>query len=148
MNKLTKLDQYFKKYMKELNHWLPDGVVQVDLALLAEFELLDSFFDEKSTPALTRYFHVVESFEKITLINDQFVIWIVPEKAEIPRTLILIALNYPDHLDLEIAFMTKGVYNTSRLVLRILEKFLFEIQENEELLKRMGSEKPPEEPIV
>jgi len=148
MNKLSKLDQYFKKYTSELSRWLPDGVVQVDLALLAEFDLLDTFFEEKVTPALTRYFHVVESFEKITLINDQFVIWIVPEKAEVPKTLILIALNFADHLDLEIGFMTSGVYNTSRLVLRILEKFLFEIQENEEMLKHMGSEKPPEEPSV
>lgn len=138
MNKLAKLDQQFKKYITELQKWLPDGVIQVDLPLLQEFELLDSGLDEKSTPALTRYFHVVESFEKITLINDQFVIWIVPQKGDTIKTLTLIALNYPDHLKLELAFLTSEIYNTSRLVLRILEKFLFEIQENEDLIKKIN----------
>jgi hypothetical protein len=38
---------------------------------------------------------------------------------------------------LELCFITSGVYNTSRLVLRVLEKFLVEIEENEKLLKTL-----------
>lgn len=141
MNKLTKLDQHFNRYMKELTKWLPDGIIKVDLPLLKGFDLLDDNLDERSPPALTRYFQVVESFEKITLINDQFVIWIVPQREEALKTLTLITMNHPNFLKLELAFLTSEPYNTSRLVLRVLEKFLFEIQENEEFIKRLANQK-------
>jgi hypothetical protein len=49
--------------------------------------------------------------------------------------LVLIALNQKGIPRLELAFLTTDVYNTSKLVLRILEKFLHEIQENEESLR-------------
>jgi hypothetical protein len=51
------------------------------------------------------------------LINDEFVIWIIPNKKdENPRTYALIALNSRDReLQLEVAFIATGVYNTSRM---------------------------------
>ncbi|KIA77138.1 hypothetical protein DB43_GU00310 [Parachlamydia acanthamoebae] len=144
MNKLALLDEYFKKYTENLNHWIPDGIIPVDLFLLTEFDLLDSFFEEKNPAALTRYFHVVESQDKITLINEHFVVWIIPEKFEnTTKTLTLIALNYPESLTLELGFLASGVYNTSRLVLRILEKFLHEIQENEDFIKAIQETDTP-----
>lgn len=134
-NNLTHLENSFKKYIKNITHWLPEGVIDVDINLLQRFNLLNYHSREKQDPALTRYFHVVESPEKITLVNEQFVVWIVPEKiGDVPVTYTLIALNHSDQPQLELAFSTSGVYNSSRLVLRVLEKFLFEIQENEDIL--------------
>lgn len=128
------IEEYFKKYINNLPQWLPDGVLQVDIELLQRYNLLN--FEEKQDPGLTRFFHVMESTDKVTLVNDQFVIWIVPDNSNgTPMTYVLIALNRNGIPQLETAFTTSDVYNTSRLVLRILEKLLFEIQENEDSLK-------------
>lgn len=85
--------------------------------------------------AMTHYFQVIETEEKITLLNEQFIIWIVPSPGETENsTRVFIALQQNDGPHLEMAFSVSGVYNTSRLLLRILEKYLEEIYENEELL--------------
>lgn len=132
------LEKYFNKYIENLNENLPEGTINVDIELLKKFDLLNYHDSEKNDQGLTRYFHVIESNEKITLINDEFIIWIVPEKLhDLPFTYTLIALNHSDHPQLEMCFITTGVYNTSRLVLRVLEKFLFEIQENEEFMRHI-----------
>ena len=133
------LEDYFKKFSKNLQEWLPEGVISVDLNLLHQFNLLHYYNKEKHDPSLTRYFNVIESLDKITLVNDQFVIWIIPGKKvdDTSITYTLIALNGEETPHLELAFATTGVYNTSKLVLRVLEKFLYDIQENEEFLTKL-----------
>ena len=112
--------------------YLPDGLTQVDIDILNELDLIT--FYEKSDVGFTRYFQVGETDEKITLLNDQFIVWIVPEKVEdTSSTYVFIALN-KEEPHLELAFSVSGVYNTSKLVLRLLEHYLQDIQENEEVL--------------
>lgn len=138
MDNLSIIEDSYRKYIKNLSFWIPEGIINVDLDILHKFNLLN-FQNHKlnEDDSLTRYFHVIESLEKITLVNEQFIVWIVPENIEgVPTTYALIALNHPSGPLLETVFATSGVYNTSWLVLRILEKFLQEIQENEELIKR------------
>jgi hypothetical protein len=119
-------------------NWLPEDIITVDLNLLQKLNLLDYNDPKSEDPSLTRYFHVVESEEKITLINEDFIVWIVPEKLEdVAVTYTLIALNREGSPELELAFVNSGVYNTSKLVLRVLEKLLHETQENEEMIKKM-----------
>jgi hypothetical protein len=141
MDNLSFIEEYYQKFMQDLSQWLPDGVVEVDLDLLHKMDLLKYFYGEgESEETLTRHFHVIESLDKITLINSQFIIWVVPDQVDgIPRTLTLIALNKPMEPELSLAFAACGVYNTSGLVLRILEKLLFEIQETEDLIGRYAS---------
>lgn len=132
------IEQHYQEYAKDLAKWIPEGVTEVDLALLHRLQLLHYHSIDVSDPGLTRYFQVIESYEKITLINEQFVVWVVPDVYEQhPVTYTLIALRSGDHLHMELAFLTSGVYNNSRLVLRVLEKFLWEIQENQELLNKL-----------
>lgn len=139
MKDINKVEAYYRKCMINLPHCLPEGVVNVDLKLLQCLDLLD--FEGKEfgqEDVLTRYFHVVESDDKITLINDLFVIWIVPEATENQSsTYTMIALNRPQEPKLEMIFSVSGIYNTSRMVLRVLEKYLHDIQENEEELTRL-----------
>jgi hypothetical protein len=138
MHNIALLEESYRKFIKEIATWAPESIIDVNLELLQEFNLLHFHGKPTQDPALTRYFQVVESTEKITLVNDDFVVWIVPEKTEnMALTYTIISLNDNDHPSLELVFVTAGVYNTSRLVLRVLEKFLFEIQENEEMLKRI-----------
>jgi len=138
MANLAELEHSYQRYIRDLSHWLPDGVTTVDLSMLRRLNLID--FDDPEfnrREPITHYFHVIESTEKITLFNDRFVVWIVPEShQEYPITYALIALREPEGPRLEMAYSTSGVYNSSRLVLRILEKLLEEIQETEsELMK-------------
>jgi hypothetical protein len=139
MNNIERLEICYKKFVKELNVWLPEGMLDVNLALLQELNLLN--FEEQvvhEDDALTRYFHVIETAEKITLGNDQFAIWIVVENTnDVAKTLTFIALNSEKNPKLEMAFSGTGVYNTSRLVLRVLEKLLQEIMENEETMNQL-----------
>lgn len=134
MDNIQVLEQCYKEYTKNLTEWIPDGVISVDLELLHKLDLLDQSATDLSL-GLTHYFQVIETFEKITLVNEKFVIWIVPELQNNQLvTYTLIALNSEKGPKLELAFSTSGVYNSSKLVLRVLEKFLIEIQENEELM--------------
>ncbi len=140
MDKIAELDSSYEQFINRLPELLPDGVAQIDLHLLQKMGLLHEEEGDTST-SLTRFFHVVESKDKITLFNDQFVIWIVPEKQNSePHTLVLVALNTGQKPKLELAFSMTGIYNTSRLVLRVLEKFLSEIQENEDVISNFQDE--------
>lgn len=136
MHNLSVYEECFKKFTNSMSQWAPESLVPVNLNLLQRFGLLDYHHRPIVDPGLTRYFQVIETVEKITLINEEFVAWIVPAKLqESAATYVLIALNAPQEPLLEVAFYTSGVYNTSHLVLRVLEKFLHEIQENEEYIK-------------
>lgn len=138
MDNISEIEKYYKSYIKNINHLLPEGIVEVDLNLLQKHDLLSYHKKNNQNKALTRYFHVIETNEKITLINDQFIVWIVPEKLNYtPTTYTLIALNKDEEPHLELAFAASGCYNSSRLVLRLLETFLFEIQETEDCLSKI-----------
>lgn len=140
MNNPAILEACYKRYIKNITKWLPDGITEVDLDLLHKLDLLHYHSRGGEDSSLTRYFHVMESEGKLTLVNDEFVIWIVPEKTEnSSTTLTFIALNKPDDLQLEMVFSASGIYNNSHLVLRLLEKFLNEIQGTEALLSKLKS---------
>ncbi len=137
MVNFTALDKCLKKYLKEIKNWPPDRLIQVDLDTLQHLDMLSEFHEPSTGVELTRYFQVAESPEKITLVNDDFVIWILPEIIEeSPTTYVFIALNKGKKPDLEVTFAASGVYNSSKLIMRIIERMLNEIQENEELLTR------------
>lgn len=139
MHDLEYLENCYRKYVDNISDCLPEDILNVDLKLLHQLGLLHYHDPDHNDPALTRYFHVIESDEKITLVNDEFIVWIVPEKVnDDPVTYTMIALNTDEEPNLQLCFVTSGVYNTSRLVLRLLEKFLFEIQENESLINGLN----------
>jgi len=138
MDKIDQLDSTYEQFIKNLNDLCPDGVIEVDLELLNKMGILADDLDAPSNSPLTRFFHVVESKEKITLFNEQFTIWVVPDSIdEEPITLVLVAHSSETNPKLELAFTTSGIYNSSRLVLRVLENFLAEIQENEEVINKL-----------
>jgi hypothetical protein len=147
MHNLALLEESFKKFYKNITGSPAESVMHVNLPLLQQMGLLHYHIkNELQDPSLTRYFQVFETTEKITLINDEFVIWIVPGKTiGTSQTYTLIALNRPEGPQLELTYINSGVYNTSRLVLRLLERFLRDIQENEDYLGKIKKEPEPEE---
>lgn len=132
----SQIEETFKTFINDLPKCAHDGVIPIDLPFLQELGLLNHFQEEESeTDDLTQYFHVIESTEKVTLFNEQFLVWIIPRMEHTtPSTYVMIALNHPETANLEIVFTTSGVYNTPRYVLRILQHFLLDVLETEETL--------------
>ncbi|MEM7175107.1 MAG: hypothetical protein AAF443_04160 [Chlamydiota bacterium] len=137
------LDEAYNKFISNLQSWVPDGIVEVDLSLLEKTGLLQhsAFEDKEQVEQLPHYFHVIETADKVTLFNHQFVIWIVPKVVdEVPLTVTLIALMKTGLPHLEIVFSTKGVYNTPKFVLRLLKHYLSEVIDTEEAISSIGQD--------
>ena len=134
------IEELYRQYTDNLSSWAHDGIVTVDLNLLQELNLLDKVEDtsDENEDDLTQYFHVIESAEKVTLFNEQFVVWIVPKmELEIPITYVLISLTTDEHTNLEVVFTTSGVYNTPKYVLKVLQHYLLDMQETEDALTKI-----------
>ncbi len=132
----VQIEETYKQFISNLTNCVHDGVTSIDLKFLHEQGLLSVLQDDKGDPDdLTQYFHVIESIEKVTLFNEQFIVWIIPKmEGEQPQTYVLIALNHPENAHLEVVFATNGVYNTPRYVLKVLQHFLVDMLETEETL--------------
>jgi hypothetical protein len=142
MKKPEKLESSFNEYISDLSKWVPDGFIDVNIHLLQTLGLLSAKpgVFKHTKPPMEHFFHIFETKEKITLVNDTFVVWIVPEIVESEaKTFVLIALNSLPKPTLEMVFVTSGIYNSSRFVLQVLEAFLEEIKDNEEWLTQINN---------
>ena len=133
------LEEAFKEYTEDLSKWAPDGCIEVNLQLLQSLGLLRDF-EGPSSDALSQQFHVIEIHEKVTLFNEQFVVWIVPQTdAPIPSTLVLIALIQHNKPHLEIVYTTYGVYNTPKYILKLLQHFITEVIDTESAISSIDT---------
>ena len=138
----AELDAAFTEFSQNLQKYAPDGIISVDLNLLHHFGLLDLSKFDQTTPGeeLMHYFHVYEAPDKVTLLNEQFAVWILPKMVQqMPLTLIFIgrilSQNKPR---LELVFSTTGVYNTPKFILKVLEYFLTEVIDTEAMISSMN----------
>lgn len=141
----SQIEEAYKEYTNNLAQNAHDGISLIDLKFLYDEGLLSSLQHDKEEPDdLTQYFHVIESIEKVTLFNEQFIVWIIPKMdGDQPMTYVMIALNHPgDKIHLEIVFATRGVYNTPRYVLRVLQHYLVDMLETEATLTSMEKNQP------
>ena len=132
----AQIEDAYKDFITNLPNVAHDGITPIDMQFLHDQGLLQSLQEEQSdADDLTQYFHVIESIEKVTLFNEQFIVWILPRgDVEQPHTYVLIALNHAEKPHLEVVFSTKGVYNTPRYVLKVLQHFLIDMLETQETL--------------
>jgi len=137
------LEEAYKDFTENFQKWAPDGFINVNLQLLQDLGLLSSTeADSADSESLAQQFHVIETNDKVTLFNQQFAIWIVPQvDTELPSTLILISLiqNLKPHL--EIVYTTSGVYNTPQYILRVLQHFLTEVLDTEAIISSINKKK-------
>ena len=138
---LTQIDATYQLFASNLEEWLPEGLITIDLSQLHALGLTQITENEdRQLAPITRQFHIIESGDRITLFNQKFLIWLIPlNDQEEPSTIALIALNNDPTPKLELAFETRGVYNTSKMVLNVLERYLLDIQENERLLRKLAT---------
>ncbi len=135
------LEEAYLEFSKDLSKWIHDGIIQVDMKLLNDLGMLSNAELEQgvSDAHLSHYFHIIETDDKVTLFNEQFAIWIIPELIEeTPTTTTLIALLQGDKPHLEIAYTNSGVYNTPKYILKILQHFLSEVQDTEAVISSIG----------
>src|SRR5690242_8984263 len=101
----SQLEEAYKEFTLNLQKWIPDGVMHVNLNLLQELGLLNlAQFEQTSTENLMHYFHVVETPDKVTLFNEQFAVWIVPKMVDDNATTLTFIARLPQqkspHLEL------------------------------------------------
>ena len=135
------LEESYQEFTKNLLKWVPDGIIHVDLRLLDDLGILNNAELEHSVTDdhLNHYFHIIETPDKVTLFNEQFAIWIVPQLVDdIPTTTTLIALLQTHRPHLEIVYTTSGVYNTPKYILKILQHFIAEVQDTEAIISSIG----------
>ena len=133
----SRIEETYKEFVTNLPEWAHDGIVDIDLKFLHDAGILNSMGEEVEDDAddLTQFFDVIHGEDKATLYNEQFIVWIVPkiENGQ-PITYVMIALNHAEKAVLEVLFTTKGVYNTPRHVLIVLQHFLLDMLETEATL--------------
>lgn len=130
-----RIENLYLSYVEDLSQCAHDGIVHVDLNLLNELGILENIQEEDEADDFTQYFKVIETEDKVTLFNEQFIIWIVPKvEGDLPITYVIIALNHDEKPHLEVIFTTSGVYNTPKYVLKILQHYLIDMLETEATL--------------
>lgn len=136
----SQLEEAYQEFSRDLQKWVPDGIISVNLTLLHELGLLNfEHLEQSPVDNLSHLFHVMENPEKVTLFNNQFAIWIVPQIInEVPSTLTYISLLSQNKPHLEIVFSTSGVYNCPKYILKVLQHFLEEVIDTEAVLSAMG----------
>ena len=139
MDEKEELELAFKKAMEEFPQLPSEALIEVDVKLLDSIGLTNEGEYVNPSEAFERSFKVMEGGSRITLYNQQFIIWIIPEILDgVPATYAFIGIRDKETVKLEVVFLAKGSFNSSRLVLRLLDRYLTEIQENEELIHRIG----------
>jgi hypothetical protein len=134
----SKLEKSFKEFTGNIQQWIPDGIVNITLPVLQELGLLNIESFEENNDQLLQKFQVIETEDKVTLLDEQFVIWIVPQLLnESSTTLTYIALIKKDKPRLEIVFSTTGLYNTPRYILNLLQHYLLEMIDMESMILSM-----------
>ena len=137
------LEEHFQNFIKNLPAYLPDGIAVVDIRLIEELGLLKiDNLEKDNQDQLNHYFHVLETQDKITLYNDLFSIWIVPNNNDtVSKTFIFIGILQNKQPHLEMAFCTEGVFNTPKYIMKILQHYLNEVQDVEAMIASIDKKK-------
>jgi hypothetical protein len=137
-DKLVLIEKSYNKFIENLSYWIPDGIYFINLELLNQLDLLH-FHPVQQKAVINEMmndFQMIESLDKMTLIGPKFIIWMARSLNDgIPSTYTLIALNQGEQEPiLQVAIIAQGIYNNSSLILKVLEKFLEDINEVEKVI--------------
>ena len=141
----SQIEKAYADFTHNLLGWSPDSIISVDLNLLKELDILSHKQLENSTfEDFAHLFQVIETNDKVTLHNEQFLVWIIPKMIkDAPTTQIMIAQIQKNSPKLELIFSTVGVYNTPKYILKVLEKLLSEIIDTHQIITAMEDRQSP-----
>lgn len=135
-----RIEALFQQFLGELQNGGADRWVYIDNQLLANLGIAQEELELSSGQAQS-YFFVLESNDKITLINQDFIVWLVPLKNENQRsqeTLAIVARNTEKEPQMETIIHASGSYNTPDTILKVLDRMLKEIKENDDLVSELS----------
>jgi hypothetical protein len=140
---IEQLDAFFQKLSTQTGELFPDGIVDINIKVLHDLHLLSEDPPTIHEAPPSSLLQAIESEGKITLYNEKFALWIVPQANTFPPTTItFIARKSGETITPEVAFRTQGIHNRSKTILRVIDRFLTEIQETESVIARL-EEAPP-----
>ncbi len=132
-----RIEALFQLFLSQLQSGGADRWIHIDNQLLTNLGLESSELSLDLTTSQS-YFFVLESSDKITLINQDFIVWLVPLKNEKQETLSLVARNTEKEPQMELIIHASGSFNTPDIILKVLERTLKEIKENDELVSELS----------
>ena len=140
---IEQLDGFFQRLSANTGEFFPDGVVDINVKVLHTLDLLSDTSPAPYEAPASSLLQAVESDGRITLFNEKFALWIVPQaNTSVPTTITFIARKTGETISPEVAFRTQGIHNRSKTILRIIDRFLAEIQETESVIASL--EPPPD----
>lgn len=137
---IEELDAFFEHLSENSSEMLPDGILDINIKTLHSLRLLAETPEETASMPVSHLLQAIESGGKITLFNERFVIWIVPQQNVQPPTTIVYVAQKDDDTDSirpELGFRTSGIHNRSKTILKLIDKFLADIQETETVLSQL-----------
>jgi hypothetical protein len=136
MLSIDEINAYYDYLEHHTTDLIPDGVVDVDVKLLQSLNILNPNQTLGGASA-KELLQAIDSGGRITLFNDRYVLWIVPQNAiSPPSTLVILARCIDNTIKPEIAFKTAGIHNQSKTILQLIDRYLIDIQETEEILQK------------
>ena len=140
---MEQLDGFFQRLSANTGEFFPDGVVDINVKILHTLGLLSDAPPALLEAPASSLLQAVESDGRITLFNEKFALWIVPQaNTPVPTTVTFIARRAGEVFSPEVAFRTQGIHNRSKTILRIIDRFLAEIQETESVIAKLESPPP------
>ena len=88
------VEHHYQSFVSDVKSNIPDGVLKITDDILEQYQIsLDNDdYDDPVKPYC--YFYVVENTDKITLVNNDFIVWIVPKVLDLQAvTFILVGLR-------------------------------------------------------
>ena len=137
MISIEQLDAFFEHLSTHTSDLLPDGILDINVKTLHALHLLSDTIPANGGSSNT-LLQAIESGGKITLYNEKFALWIVPQKnADPSSTMVYIARRTEDEIKAEIGFRTTGIHNRSKTILKLIDRFLADIQETECVISKL-----------
>ena len=135
MVSIEELDAFFDTMSNNVSEMLPDGILDITVKTLHNLRLLGEEPLEEGNEPVAHLLQAIESGGKITLFNDRFVLWIVPQQDVSPSsTIVYVAQHFDETIKPELGFRTTGIHNRSKTILKLIDKFLSEIQETDSVI--------------
>jgi hypothetical protein len=136
MLSIDEINAYYDYLSKHTSDLLPDGIVNVDVKLLQSLSILSPNASLGSASA-KELLQAIESGGRITLFNDHYVLWIVPQnEVSPPSTTVILARCDKNSIKPEVGFKTAGIHNQSKTILQLIDRYLVDIQETEDVLEK------------
>ena len=132
------LEAIYQQYISDLKTFAPEDIIDLNLNLIHSLGFLNCLIEQHNETSFKKTFKILETKNKVTLHNKQFIIWMTPQRISSKfSTIVMIASISDNTPNLELIFSASGVYNNSYIILKTIESLLYDIAENNLLIEKL-----------